>query len=346
MTLGRVRSTSRAVRALSARSSQAEPSPRPIERCVAGQALDPTLPAIDLPAGRRLDLSAVRDQGPLVLGILNVTPDSFSDGGRYHEPAAAIERGLSMLEAGADGLDLGAESTRPASQAYGAGAVSVSSQEEIDRLLPVLEALRSATDLPLSVDTRKASVAKAALRAGADLINDVTGLGDPEMAPLLVASEAPVILMHLRGVLPDIQQYAVYDDVVTEVRQELAATLARAVQQGIDPRRVVLDPGLGFAKHDDHNLALLRHLDALHELGCPLLVGASRKRFIGTVTGAAADQRAAGSLATVAWALQQGAALVRVHDVRETRHFIDVYTAIARAAGPSLGPESLDGEPP
>jgi dihydropteroate synthase len=265
------------------------------------------------------------------MGILNLTPDSFSDGGRYLNPDQAVAHGLAMVAAGADLLDVGAESTRPAGASYGRGAIGVTPDEEIRRLIPVLKRLRAEVSVPISVDTRKGQVAHAALEAGADLINDVTALSDPELGRVVAAAEVPVVLMHLRGTLPEIQHLARYDDVVTEVRSELEEALRRAEGLGISRRCIVLDPGIGFAKGSTHNLILLRHLPSLADLGCPLLVGASRKRFIGEIIGAEAPDRTAGSLAAVAWATHHGAAVVRVHDVRETRQFLDVFEAIAHA---------------
>jgi dihydropteroate synthase len=234
-----------------------------------------------------------------------------------------------MLAAGAELLDLGAESTRPAGRTYGAGAGEVPADDELRRLLPVLERLRGETEAVLSVDTRKGAVARAALAAGADLINDVSALGDPELAIAVAAAGCPVVLMHSRGAIADMHRHARYADVVIEVRDELAAAVTRAAAAGIDPQQVVLDPGIGFAKTRVHNLALLRHLDALRELGRPLLVGASRKSFIGELTGAPPAERLAGSLAAVAWAARHGAAVVRVHDVAATVQFLAVDAAIA-----------------
>ncbi|HXT50687.1 MAG TPA: dihydropteroate synthase [Thermoanaerobaculia bacterium] len=281
-----------------------------------------------LPRGRRLALGGGR---PLVMGVLNLTPDSFSDGGWFLDPEPAVAHARAMLASGADLLDLGAESTRPAGKTYGAGAATVSADEELARLLPVLEGLRGETDAVLSVDTRKGAVARAALAAGADLINDVSALGDPELAAAVAAAGCPVVLMHSRGDLADMHLHARYDDVVAEVRAELAAALARVEAAGIDPAQVVLDPGIGFAKTRMHNLALLRRLDALATLGRPLLVGASRKSFIGELTGAPPAERLAGSLAAVGWAARHGAAIVRVHDVEATVQFLAVDAAIAAA---------------
>jgi len=265
------------------------------------------------------------------MGVLNITPDSFSDGGRFLDPEPALMHAREMLAAGADLLDLGAESTRPAGKSYGAGAASVPAEDELARLLPVLDALRAETDVVLSVDTRKGAVARAALAAGADVVNDVSALGDPELAEVAAAAGCPVVLMHSRGDLADMHLHARYDDVVAEVCAELSAALARAEAAGVDRAQVVLDPGIGFAKTRVHNLALLRRLDALATLGRPLLVGASRKSFIGELTGAPPAERLPGSLAAVGWAARHGAAIVRVHDVEATVQFLAVDRAIAAA---------------
>jgi len=279
---------------------------------------------LELPRGRRLELVAGR---PKVMGVVNVTPDSFSDGGRFLDPARAVEHALALAAEGAELLDLGAESTRPGGGVYGAGAREVPADEELARLMPVLEALRAATDLPISVDTRKAAVARAALGAGADLVNDVSALGDPRMAEVVAEAGCPVVLMHARGELGTMQRDIAFADVVTEVRDELAQRRDAAVAAGIGRERVVLDPGLGFGKTAAQNLELLARLDRLAMLGSPLLVGASRKSFVGALTGAPAEQRLPGSLAAVARAAAGGAAVVRVHDVAATRQFLAVWQA-------------------
>jgi dihydropteroate synthase len=261
------------------------------------------------------------------MGVVNITPDSFSDGGRCLDPQDAIEHGLRLLEQGADLLDLGAESTRPGGGVYGEGARPVSVAEELDRLLPVLETLRGATEAPLSVDTRKAAVAAAALAAGADLINDIGALADPAMQMAAARSGAPVVLMHSRGELGAMQRDISFTDVVAEVRAELETALGRAVAAGVGRERIFIDPGIGFGKTAANNLELLARLDELGDLA-PVLVGASRKSFIGEVTGAAVGERLAGSLAAVAWAARHGVAIVRVHDVAETRQFLDLWRAV------------------
>ena len=273
------------------------------------------------------------------MGILNLTPDSFSDGGLWTDPQRAVDGALRMLAEGADALDLGAESTRPGGGVYGGGAAHVPPEEEAARLLPVLTALRRATDAPLSVDTRKGWVARQALDAGADLINDVSALADPELGRAVAAAGCPIVLMHSRGELATMQREIRFRDLLGEVRSELSATIERAAACGIREEQTVLDPGLGFGKTAEQNLELIRRLDKLALLGRPLLVGASRKSFLGraieTSGGPALPPagRLAGSLAAAAWAARQGAALLRVHDVAETVQFLAVWQAIAAAAG-------------
>lgn len=261
------------------------------------------------------------------MGILNLTPDSFSDGGLWNDPPRAVERALSMLDEGADLLDLGAESTRPGGGVYGAGAAEVPAEEELARLLPVLEAVRRATDAPISVDTRKGEVAERALAAGADLINDVSALADPRLARAVAEAGCPVVLMHSRGELATMQRGIRFEDLLGEVHAELADALARARAAGIDEPQVVLDPGIGFGKTREQNLALIARLGELAALGRPLLLGASRKSFIGL----GPSQRLGGSLATVAWTFRS-AAIVRVHDVAETVQLLNVWEALEASA--------------
>jgi dihydropteroate synthase len=236
-----------------------------------------------------------------------------------------------LLADGADLFDLGAESTRPGGGVYGAGAEPVPAAEELRRLLPVLERLRAATDAPLSVDTRKGVVARAALAAGADLVNDVSALADPALAAAVAAAGCPLVVMHSRGDLGAMQRDLAYGDLLGEVRAGLAAALARAAAAGVDPDQVLVDPGIGYGKGYAHNLALLARLEELAGLGRPILVGASRKAFIGHLTGAPAAARGPGSLAAVARAAAGGAAVVRVHDVGATVQFLAVWRALAAA---------------
>ncbi len=262
------------------------------------------------------------------MGVLNVTPDSFSDGGLYFEADRAVEHGLALLEEGADLLDLGAESTRPGGGVYGAGADEVSAGEEIRRLLPVLTGLRRQTDAVLAVDTRKGEVAREALQAGADLVNDVGALGDPLLAEVVAEAGCPVVLMHSRGELRTMQRGICFDDVADEVTAELRALDERARAAGVAASQIVLDPGIGFGKTAEQSLLLIAGLGRLRELGRPLLLGASRKSFIRHADpGAPPGERLGGSLAAVA-AAAEAASIVRVHDVRQTVQFLRVLSAI------------------
>ena len=256
-----------------------------------------------------------------LMGVVNVTPDSFSDGGLYLDPAAAIAHGRELVEQGAEILDVGGESTRP-------GAEPVAVEEELRRVVPVVEGLADA-GVPISIDTSKAAVAAAALQCGATIVNDVTALReDPEMPPLCAERGAGVVLMHMRGEPRTMQANPVYDDVVAEVRDFLAARLQAAVAAGIAEERVWLDPGIGFGKTTAHNLELLRRFGELRELGRPLVIGTSRKGFIGRVDGSAAGDRLGGTIATSVWAAAEGAEVLRVHDVAEVRQAIAVTTAV------------------
>jgi len=283
--------------------------------------------AIPCSGGRAI----VLQRRPLVMGVLNLTPDSFSDGGLWLEPEKAVERGLEMVSSGADLLDLGAESTRPGGGVYGGGAAHVPVDEELRRLLPVLGRLRDEVEVPISVDTRKGEVASRALAGGADLVNDISALTDPEVARAVAEAGCPVVLMHSRGELAQMQREIRFDDLLAEVVGELDRAVDRAVRAGVSRQQIFVDPGIGFGKTPRQNLLLLRNLDALDDLGCPVLVGASRKSFIGQLTGAPADDRLGGSLAAVGWAAAHHAAVVRVHDVAATRQFLDVWEAIDRA---------------
>lgn len=265
---------------------------------------------------------------PLIMGVLNITPDSFSDGGKWLDPKLAVEHGLQMFEQGADLLDLGAESTRPGGGAYGDGASIVGEQEELDRLMPVLEELRASTSAPLSIDTRKSNVAQAALDGGGDLINDISAMADPELGEVVAAAGCPLVLMHSRGNLRSMQRNIAFRDLLADIRSELQTAVSRACSAGIRRDQLILDPGIGFGKTTAQNLLLLRNLDYFDDLELPILVGASRKNFIGEITGKKPQNRLAGSLAAVAWSAMHGAALVRVHDVAETRQFIDTWKAI------------------
>ncbi len=266
------------------------------------------------------------------MGVLNITPDSFSDGGLWLAPDQAVEQGLAMAADGAEILDLGAESTRPGGGVYGDGGGGVSVSEETDRLVPVLEVLRREIDLPLSVDTRKGAVARAAIAAGADLINDVGGLADPELTAVVAEADCPIVIMHSRGDLPTMQTGINFDDVSREVCEELQQIRQRALAGGIRDEQIIIDPGIGFGKTAHNNLQLLRELDRFGNLERPVLVGASRKSFISHVRPAPPSNRIGGSLAAVAWAASSGTSIVRVHDIAVTRQFLDVWNAIDSAS--------------
>jgi dihydropteroate synthase len=259
----------------------------------------------------------------LVMGVLNLTPDSFSDGGRFVQPAAALEHAQRMIEAGADILDLGAESTRP-------GAAPVAPAEQWRRLEPVLGTLANAGRC-VSVDTRSADVASRALAEGAAIVNDVSALGDPAMPGVVAAAGAGLVLMHMRGTPDTMQQQASYEDVTREVLEFLRGRLAAARAAGIREECVACDPGIGFGKRLEHNLELLARFEELRALGRPLVVGASRKSFIGQVSGAPPAERLAGGLAAHALAVWGGANVIRTHDVAETVQAVAVAAAIRAA---------------
>ncbi|MBI4598070.1 MAG: dihydropteroate synthase [Candidatus Omnitrophica bacterium] len=259
---------------------------------------------------------------PRVMGILNVTPDSFSDGGKFTDPAVSVERGREMAAEGAELIDIGGESTRP-------GAAAVPLQEELRRVIPVIEALSRTVAVPLSIDTSKAAVAAAALHAGATMVNDVTALrGDPEMAAVAARAKASVILMHMRGTPRTMQHRPRYRDVVADVMRWLREAAERAEAAGIARSRIFIDPGIGFGKTVTHNLEILRGLPQLVDVGYPVVLGASRKSFIGNMLDAEVDDRLAGSLACAAHAARCGVAIVRVHDVKPTVDLLRMIDAI------------------
>ncbi|CAA9389361.1 MAG: Dihydropteroate synthase [uncultured Rubrobacteraceae bacterium] len=267
--------------------------------------------------------------GPVLFGILNVTPDSFSDGGDFFDPEAAARRAEVLLDEGAHVVDVGGESTRP-------GSDPVPEDEERRRVVPVVRRILEARPEALvSVDTYRARTAEAALEAGARIVNDVTALrGDRRMAALVADAGCPVVLMHMLGEPKTMQREPRYTDVVREVRDSLAERAESAASAGVKEENVVLDPGIGFGKTLEHNLTLLRHLDAIVDLGFPVLLGASRKRFIGGITGAGeAKDRVFGTVATTILGYERGAALFRVHDVRANREALAVAEAVRRAPG-------------
>jgi dihydropteroate synthase len=260
----------------------------------------------------------------LVMGIINLTPDSFSDGGRYLEPKAGAEHGLRLLSEGADLLDLGAESTRP-------GAMPVSAAEQLRRLLPVLEPLAREPGVCISVDTANAEVATVALETGAHAINDVTALADPAMAGLIARFQAGVVLMHMRGKPATMQDTPSYEDVAREVRAELKERMGRAQSAGIGAEQIAIDPGIGFGKTARHNLELVARVDELLPLGRPVMVGVSRKSFLGKVLDLPVDQRLEGALSATAVAVHLGARIVRTHDVAATVRAVRVAAELREA---------------
>ena len=272
-------------------------------------------------AGRVLDCS----ERTLVMGVLNVTPDSFSDGGRYLDADAAVRHGLSMIGDGADVVDVGGESTRP-------GSDPVPPEEERARVLPVIERLAGEhPGVPISIDTRSPEVAADALSAGACIVNDVSGGRAAGMFEVVRDAGAGMVLVHMLGEPRTMQEAPHYDDVVAEVREALAESVEAAEFAGIAPEALVIDPGIGFGKNLEHNLLLMRHLDQLADLGRPILVGPSRKRFIGAILDLPEDERVEGTAGAVAWLVGRGASVVRVHDVREIVRVVRVVDAIARA---------------
>ncbi|HKC44956.1 MAG TPA: dihydropteroate synthase [Burkholderiales bacterium] len=259
---------------------------------------------------------------PLVMGIVNVTPDSFFDGGRYADARAAAARARRLVEEGADLVDIGGESSRP-------GAAPVPADEELTRVLPVLEAL-GGLGVPVSVDTTKPEVMREALARGATMINDITALAAPGAVDIVARSDAAVCLMHMQGDPQTMQTNPVYRDVVAEVRDFLAARAAACIAGGVGPARIVVDPGFSFGKATEHNLRLLARLDAIAALGYPVLVGLSRKSSLGRITGETPDDRLPASLTGAILAVQRGARIVRVHEVAATRNALAVLAAVER----------------
>ena len=271
----------------------------------------------------RSDVAGLSMAAPQIMGILNVTPDSFSDGGRFNAPEVAIAHAQGMAQAGATIIDIGGESTRP-----GAGVVGIG--EEIARTEPVIGAIADKIDAPISIDTRKAPVAKAALGAGAALVNDVAGFTyDADLAPLAAAQEVPVCVMHAQGDPANMQDDPSYDDVLLDVYDFLETQVTYLTGLGIPRDQIVVDPGIGFGKTVQHNLALLARISLFHSLGCPILLGASRKRFIGTIGDAPqTDDRVHGSVTVALEGIAQGVQFVRVHDVAETRQAFALWQSV------------------
>jgi dihydropteroate synthase len=258
----------------------------------------------------------------LIMGVLNVTPDSFSDGGRYLDVERAVEQGVRMAAEGAEIIDVGGESSRP-------GSDPVSAQEELDRVGPVIERLAAAVDVPISIDSYKPETVDACLGHGASMANDIGGLRDPGMIAVIAKHRAPVVIMHMRGEPKTMQRDVRYDDVVGEVKSYLAARAAAALEAGVC--EVIVDPGIGFGKTAEHNLQILKRLDEFRTLGLPLLVGPSRKSFIGAITGASPGERLEGTIAAVTACVLAGVDIVRVHDVKPAKQAIAVAEAIRKA---------------
>ncbi len=261
---------------------------------------------------------------PLVMGIVNVTPDSFSDGGQFYDPRRAIDQFQRLIDHGADIIDIGGESSRP-------GAEPVDTEEEWRRVGPVLAKLGATCPVPISIDTYKAETARRALDSGATIVNDISALRfDPKMAGVVHSAGAGLILIHMQGTPRSMQKNPVYEDVVGEIKEFLLERALAAETAGVEKERIVLDPGIGFGKTLVHNLQILNRLAEFHELGYPVLVGASRKAFIGKISGADKDDRLEGSLAAAILAAHAGAQIVRVHDVKETRRALSIVNAVSR----------------
>ncbi len=270
-------------------------------------------------------MDQVKGGSPKIMGIVNVTPDSFSDGGQYNDVDRAIAHGVQLLKEGADILDIGGESTRP-------NAEIVSVEQEIERVIPVIEGLSKLVQ-NISIDTRNAKTMRAAIEAGVNMINDVSALShDPQSLSVAAQSGLPVCLMHMQGSPQDMQDRPTYENVIDDIMAYFEARLKICAANGITQDHIILDPGIGFGKTLDHNLSIIKHIDQFKRFGCPVLLGTSRKSFIGKVSSeASAQDRLAGSLASALYGVQKGADIVRVHDVKETRQAIDINQAIFSA---------------
>jgi dihydropteroate synthase len=257
-----------------------------------------------------------------IMGILNITPDSFSDGGLFEDVDAAVTHGKKMVSDGADFIDVGGESSRP-------GAVTLSDEEELARILPVVVRLINEVSVPISIDTYKPQVAAACLKAGAHCINDITGLINPQMRKVVAQYDVPVIVMHMKGTPKTMQLNPIYQDVLGEIKQFFQDRIAAAHASGI--KQIIIDPGIGFGKTVEHNLQILNHLSTFQTLDCPILVGPSRKSFLGTITGLSVTERLEGTVAAVSVAIINGAHIIRVHDVKECRRAVQIVDAIRSA---------------
>lgn len=262
---------------------------------------------------------------PLIMGILNVTPDSFFDGGKYVNTESAIKRGLEMIEEGADIIDVGGESTRPFSE-------PVSTEDELKRVIPVIEGIRSRSDILISIDTYKARVAYEAIHAGADMVNDISGLGfDNEMAETIAKSDAFVVIMHIKGTPQNMQINPAYMDVIGEIKAYFKERIGFALSSGIKREKIIVDPGIGFGKRVEDNLRIIKELHRFKELGAPVLIGTSMKSFIGHVTDSPLLERVEGTLASIAISVWNGADIVRVHDVKKALKVIKFVDAVMKS---------------
>ena len=265
------------------------------------------------------------DKRPLVMGILNVTPDSFSDGGKFYKPEKAAAYAFLMAEQGADIIDIGGESSRP-------GAVEIGASEEIDRVLPVLEMLKNKLNVPVSIDTRRSEVARKACQAGTSIINDISGLtNDEAIAEVARETDSYLILMHMRGTSATMQLNIHYDNLIEDISEFLANAASKAIARGVSRDRIIIDPGIGFGKTVEHNFSLIKHIPEFMKLGFPVLIGASRKSFIGKTLGADINERLEGSLAAAIHAVSNGASIVRFHDVLQTVRAMTIIRKITEA---------------
>jgi dihydropteroate synthase len=269
---------------------------------------------------KKLDLSARTH----IMGVLNVTPDSFSDGGKFFKSDDAVRQGMKMIEEGADMIDVGGESTRP-------GSNPLPTEEELSRVIPVIEALSKKTDVPVSIDTYKAEVARRGLDAGAQMINDISALRfDPKMKEVASEYKVPIVLMHIKGTPKEMQKDPSYEDVIAEIKEYLRQSIKIAQDAGIAREKIIIDPGIGFGKRLRDNLNILKNLKEFSILGCPILIGCSRKSFIGRVLDLPVEERSEGSLAALAVAVMNGANIVRVHDVKESKRAVSLIDAVIR----------------
>ena len=257
-----------------------------------------------------------------IMGVLNVTPDSFSDGGKFFKSDDAVRQGMKMIEEGADTIDVGGESTRP-------GSDPLPTEEELSRVIPVIKSMSAKTDVPISIDTYKAEVARRALDAGAQMINDISALRfDPKMKEVASKYKVPIVLMHIKGTPKEMQKDPYYDDVIVEITEYLRQSIKMAEEAGIDREKIIIDPGIGFGKRLRDNLNILKNLKKFSILGCPILIGCSRKSFIGKILDLPAEERLEGSLAALAVAVMNGVNIVRVHDVKESERVVSLVDAI------------------